>query len=331
MLDERKTAILSAVVKEYVATAQPVGSSRVAAAPGVGVSSATVRNDMVMLEDEGYLAQPHTSAGRVPTDKGYRFFVDQLTDRRRTDDTTSRAVGDFFNAASGRIEELLHQTSDLLTKLTRSAAVVLGPSAEAVPIRSVQIIRLSTTSATLVVVFGNGSVESDVIDIDAEVSDAVLLGAAAHLNAHLDGRTLAALANLPATHTPAVDTIVGSVRDALGHTVDDDQVYVGGASTVADSFDAVEVVRQVLHTLEQQFVVVTLVRDIVDRGMSVAIGGEHGVEPLAACSVVVAPVIVEGEHLGSVGVLGPTRMNYPQALAAVDIVSDRLGKRLGES
>ena len=86
-----------------------------------------------------------------------------------------------------------------------------------------------------------------------------------------------------------------------------------------------------LHTLEQQFVVVSLVRDIVDRGMSVAIGVEHGVEPLSACSVVVAPVVVDGEHLGSVGVLGPTRMNYPQALATVDIVSDRLGRRLGES
>ena len=110
----------------------------------------------------------------------------------------------------------------------------------------------------------------------------------------------------------------------------DDHVYVGGASTVAEAFDAVEIVRQVLHTLEQQFVVVSLVRDIVDRGMSVAIGVEHGVEPLSACSVVVAPVIVDGEHVGSVGVLGPTRMNYPQAMATVDIVSDRLGRRLGE-
>jgi heat-inducible transcriptional repressor len=100
---------------------------------------------------------------------------------------------------------------------------------------------------------------------------------------------------------------------------------------VADSFEAVDVVRQVLHTLEQQFVVVSLVRDIVDRGMSVAIGIEHGVEPLSACSVVVAPVVVDGEHLGSVGVLGPTRMNYPQALATVDMVSNRLGRRLGES
>ena len=118
--------------------------------------------------------------------------------------------------------------------------------------------------------------------------------------------------------------------DELRQHTTDDQAIVGGVSTMAEAFDAVEVVRQVLHTLEQQFVVVSLVRDIVDRGMSVAIGVEHGVEPLSACSVVVAPVVVDGEHLGSVGVLGPTRMNYPQALATVDIVSDSLGRRLGE-
>jgi heat-inducible transcriptional repressor len=100
---------------------------------------------------------------------------------------------------------------------------------------------------------------------------------------------------------------------------------------VASAFDAVEIVRTVLEALEQQFVVVSLIRDILDRGMTVAIGGEHGVEPLAACSVVVAPVLVDGEHLGSVGVLGPTRMNYPQALATVDVVSDRLGRHLGEN
>ena len=120
---------------------------------------------------------------------------------------------------------------------------------------------------------------------------------------------------------------------ALGrmHTIAaTDHVYTGGAFEVARAFDAVEVVRSVLHTLEQQFVVVSLVSDIVNRGMSVAIGVEHGVEPLSACSVVVAPVVVEGEQLGSVGVLGPTRMNYPQALATVDVVSEQLGQRIEE-
>ena len=117
---------------------------------------------------------------------------------------------------------------------------------------------------------------------------------------------------------------------ALRSAVSPDHVFTGGAAAVANAFDAVEVVRSVLATLEQQFVVVTLVSDIVNRGMSVAIGIEHGVEQLSACSVVVAPVVVDGEHLGSVGVLGPTRMNYPQALATVEAVSEQLGHRIEE-
>jgi heat-inducible transcriptional repressor len=330
MLDDRKTAILSAVVQEYIATAQPVGSSHIAAAPGVGVSSATVRNEMAVLEQEGFLIQPHTSAGRIPTDKGYRFFVDHLAGPGRVDAATSRAVGDFFAAAHGRLEEMLHQTSDLLTGLTHNAAVVLGPKAEAAVIRSVQIVRLSSNAATVVIVFGNGSVENEVIDIDDATSDTALGAATAHLATALTGSTLAAIDRVPDSGDAGVDALCATAFAAVRQVSTDDHVYVGGASTVAHAFDAVEVVRQVLHTLEQQFIVVSLVRDLVDRGMSVAIGVEHGVEPLSACSVIVAPVVVEGEHVGSVGVLGPTRMNYPQAMATVDIVSDRLGRRLGE-
>jgi heat-inducible transcriptional repressor len=330
MLDDRKTAILSAVVQEYIATAQPVGSSHIATASGIGVSSATVRNEMAVLEQEGFLIQPHTSAGRIPTDKGYRFFVDHLASPTTLDTAVTQQIGDFFTAAHGRLEEMLHQTSDLLTRLTHNAAVVVGPKAEAATIRSAQLVRLSSTAATVVLVFGNGTVENEIVDIDGDVSDELLEAASRQLAASLVGGTLAA-GSLMASGKPEIDRLCeaafGVVRSTGGG---DDHLYVGGASTVAQAFDAVDVVRQVLHTLEQQFVVVSLVRDIVDRGMSVAIGVEHGVEPLSACSVVVAPVTVDGEHIGSVGVLGPTRMNYPQALATVDVVSDRLGRRLGE-
>ncbi|TDT16851.1 heat-inducible transcription repressor HrcA [Ilumatobacter fluminis] len=330
MLDDRKAAILRAVVQEYIATAQPVGSTHVARAPGVGVSSATVRNEMAVLEQEGYLAQPHTSAGRVPTDQGYRFFVDHLGRPGQADALTTRQVGEFFEASHGRLEEMLHHTSDLLTQLTRNAAVVVGPKAAEVPIRSAQIVRLSATAATVVFVFANGSVDNEVIEIGEEVSDAALAAATVHLSTHLVDRVMGT-GSVPDTGDASTDELCRLALDAMSvHGSDDEPAYVGGVSTMAEAFDAVEVVRQVLHTLEQQFVVVSLVRDIVDRGMSVAIGVEHGVEPLSACSVVVAPVVVDGEHVGSVGVLGPTRMNYPQALATVDIVSDQLGRRLGD-
>jgi len=331
MLDDRKTAILSAVVQEYIATALPVGSTHIADAPGVGVSSATVRNEMAVLEQEGYLVQPHTSAGRIPTDKGYRFFVDHLAAPGRLDSATRMQVGDFFRTAHGRLEEMLHSTSDLLAQLTNYAAVVVGPRPEAITVRNVQVVGLSTTVATVVVVLGNGSVESDRIDLPDEVNDAHLALATAHLNAHLGGSLLGSLPLVPATGEALVDAVCASAVAALRGQSLSEHLYVGGTSSMAAAFDAVEVVRDVLRTLEQQFVVVSLVSDLIQRGMSVAIGIEHGVQPLSACSVVVAPVVVEGEHRGSVGVLGPTRMNYPQALATVEVVSDQLGRRLEES
>ena len=152
MLDDRKTAILRAVVEEYIATAQPVGSSHIAANDGVQVSSATVRNDMAFLEQEGYLAQPHTSAGRIPTDKGYRFFVDHLTPNGKLGAADQMKVGEFFDTATGRLEETLQRTSTLLAQMTNYAAVVLGPKKEVAVVRSVQLVGLSAHLATAVVV-----------------------------------------------------------------------------------------------------------------------------------------------------------------------------------
>jgi heat-inducible transcriptional repressor len=330
MLDERKTAILATVVQEYISTAQPVGSGHVASASSVGVSSATVRSEMAQLEADGYLVQPHTSAGRVPTDKGYRFFVDHLASPERLDSSTTRQVGEFFSSADGRLEELLHQTSDLLAALTNSAAVVVGPKAEAAAVKNIQIVALSPTTATVVVVLANGSVHNVTLELGDSDDDVRLSAAGAHLSAELDGRPLGAVHRVSPTGDAPVDRLCADALGALLAAAEGDQAYTGGVSAVAQAFDAVEVVRTVLQTLEQQFVVVSLVSDIVNRGMSVAIGVEHGVEPLSACSVVVAPIVVEGEHLGSVGVLGPTRMNYPRALATVDVVSEQLGHRIEE-
>jgi heat-inducible transcriptional repressor len=329
MLDERKTAILRAIVNEYITTAQPVGSTHISNAPGVHVSPATVRNEMAVLEQEGYLVQPHTSAGRIPTDKGYRFFVDHMVEPSPLELTAAQRVGDFFDAAHGRLEEMLHQTSNLLAQLTRHASVVVGPPPDRAVIRSVQIVALSSRSAVVVAVLSNGSVENETFELGADASDVHLAAATAHLQRMLAGHSIERL-ELPRTGEPEVDQVCESAVRALASLRQHEPVFVGGTAGVARSFDAVETVRTVLQTLEQQYVMVSLVRDVLNRGLSVAIGAEHGVEPLVACSVVVSPVVVQGEQVGTIGVLGPTRMNYPQALATVEVVSERLGRHLDE-
>ena len=162
----RRAAILEAVVSEYIGTAEPVGSSHVASAPGVQVSSATVRSEMVALERDGYLVQPHTSAGRIPTDKGYRFFVDHLTAPGVLGPMQRRQVAEFFDHVHGEMETVLERATGLLSELTSYAAVVVGPSHETATIRSVQLVGLSPQHALLVVVLSDGAVEKRTIDLD---------------------------------------------------------------------------------------------------------------------------------------------------------------------
>jgi heat-inducible transcriptional repressor len=336
-LDERKAAVLRAVVEEYIGTAQPVGSSHVAAAPGVNVSSATVRNDMAVLEQEGYLQQPHTSAGRVPTEKGYRFFVDTLGHPGALRGAEAERVQSFFARAHGELEQMLHDTSKLLGDLTSYAGVVIGPAPAEASVRSVQLVGLSASAVLVVVVLSNGTVEKHTLDLAAAdpllregVGDERVAAASAHLRAHLDGATRAVLPDLPDTGDARTDalcrTAIAAIQAEPGD--DPDQVFVEGTARIARAFDAIETVREVLGILEQQYVVVTLLRDVVDRGLQVAIGTETGMEPLSECALIVAPYDVEGGEAGTIGVLGPTRMHYPQAMAAVAMVSKRLSSRL---
>jgi heat-inducible transcriptional repressor len=330
-LNVRRAAILEAVVSQYIGTAEPVGSSHVVDAPGVQVSSATVRSEMVALEREGFLVQPHTSAGRIPTDKGYRFFVDHLTTPGVLGPVQRRQVSRFFDQVHGEIETVLERATGLLSELTSYAAVVVGPSHETSTIRSVQLVGLSPQHALLVVVLSDGAVDKRTIDLEGEVGEDELAATGAFLSAHLVGRTMAGPWTAPASGTRAVDGLVGEALhalDSMGGDIESDQVFVGGPARLAESFEAVETVRSVLSILEQQLVVVSLLRDVLDRGLSVAIGAEHGFEPLSSCAVVVAPVTVDGHDLGAVGLLGPTRMDYPRTMAAAHVVGERLGERL---
>jgi heat-inducible transcriptional repressor len=334
VLDDRKAAVLKAVVEEYIQTAQPVGSGAVSRLADLSVSSATVRNEMSILEREGYLAQPHTSAGRIPTDKGYRFFVDSLAGPSRLGPAQAQQIRAFFANAHGELEQMLADTSRFLSVLTHYAAVVVRQTDDPAHVRSVQIVGLGPKVAVVVAVLGSGAVDKHTLDLPDEPSAAQVATASAHLAAHLTGTSLGHLPTVPPTDDPVVDRLVSQAESALRHGGGQldltTQVFVGGAARMATAFDAVSTIRQVLDILEQQFVLVTLIRDVLDRGLTVAIGTEHGVQPLADCSIVVAPYEIEGEQAGTVGILGPTRMHYEQALAAVAVVSKRLGQVLSE-
>jgi len=331
-LDGRRAAILDAVVAEYIETAQPVGSTTVSRATTVAVSPATVRAEMVALEREGYLTQPHTSAGRIPTDRGYRFFVDHLAEPGILGPTQRTQVSRFFDHLHGEMEDVLERTSSLLAELTSHAAVVVGPPHATATILSVHAVAIAPSVVLVVVVLDDGAVEKATLELDEDVDDAAVAAATAVLRERLEGRALNQVdVAEPVGPDRGVVRLVARAIEAVvavGARREPEEVFIGGSSRIAASFDAVETVRSVLAILEQQLVVVDLLNDVLARGLSVAIGEEHGYEPLASCAVIVAPISLEGAPGGVVGILGPTRMNYPSAIAAAEVVSTRLSHRL---
>lgn len=329
-LDARKAAILEAVVAEHIKTAQPVGSSSVVSSVDLAVSPATVRAEMVTLEREGFLVQPHTSAGRVPTDKGYRYFVDHLKSGV-LGSAQQHQVKEFFANVRGEVEDVLEQTSTLLTQLTEYTSVVVGAGHSHTTILNVQLVNLDARHQLLVTVFSDGSVVKHSVIAPHDVTHEEVAEASKQLNALLINTSLDSRVQVPSRndHVATLVREAASMLHAEKPTTDGEQVFIGGSSRVAEAFSGVETVRKVLSILEQELLVVSLVQDILDQGLSVAIGSENGFEPLSACAVIVAQVTVDGSPAGAVGLLGPTRMKYREALAAAQVVSEQLAKRFG--
>ena len=347
-LDDRKAAILQAVVNEHIETGQPVGSAHVSEAAKLTVSPATVRHDMSALERDGYLTHPHTSAGRIPTDRGYRYFVDALgrsPDRARMVEPAATQVNEFFDRAHGEIGRLLDHTTRLLSEMTEHTAVLMAPQSDTSNIRSAQLVGLGPSTlpngdaaedVLVVTVLANGTVEKVLLKLAAPLSTARLGAASAHLAAGLVGHPVQNLPRLLATGDVVVDSIVDQAVASI-KTIREpatNPLLVTGAARVADSFEAMQTVRSILSVLEEQFLVVSLLRETAKSGTGISIGAEHAADDaytaLSSCSVVVAPYRIDGRIVGSVGVLGPTRMNYPQVIAAVEAVSDGLSGHLSE-
>ncbi len=231
----------------------------------------------------------------------------------------------------GEVEDVLEQTSTLLSQLTSYTSVVVGAGHSHATILSVQLVNLDARHHLLVTVFSDGTVTKHSVMANYEASHVEVTEASRQLNALLIGTTLESRVQVPSR----TDNVARLVREATSvlhesaPTLEGEQVYIGGSSRVAEVFEGVETVRQVLGILEQELLVVTLVEDILGAGLSVAIGSEHGFEALSSCAVIVAPVAVDGETVGAVGLLGPTRMKYREVMAAAEAVSAHLTRHFG--
>jgi heat-inducible transcriptional repressor len=340
MLDDRKLDVLRAIIEDYVSTQEPVGSKALVERHRLGVSPATVRNDMAVLEDEGFIAQPHTSAGRIPTDKGYRLFVDRLTSVKPLSAAERRAISTFLEGAVD-LDDVVQRTVRMLAQLTRQVAIVQYPSLTRSTVRHVEVVTLAPGRLLLVLITSTGRVEQRVIEVSPALDDAVVADLRARLNALAIGQRLADAAvnveSLADAFDPAdqssVSTIVATLVGAFSDERSDERILIGGTANLArfgESFDSS--IKPVLEALEEHVVLLKLLGEATSpSAMTVRIGHELPFEELSATSVVSTGYGPGEEALANLGIVGPTRMDYPGTIAAVRAVARYLSQILGES
>lgn len=333
-LDDRKLTILRAIVTEYVAHGEPVGSKRVVEVAQLPVSAATVRNEMAVLEELGYITQPHTSAGRVPTDEGYRRFVDELRANASVDDPHRELIAELLGS-SRDIEDLLARTSSVLSQLTRLVSLVIAPAIDASRIRLAELVPLSPGVAMLLLVADTGRVEKRVVELPVDGGDDELDRVRGVVTEQLGGRRLGDVhAIMAAVADDAPTELRGyfaALASATQHDLADDtvhNVFVGGQASLAgdEAFER-EQLSRVLQLLEQRATLARLMSDATaDDQPTVRIGRENEMEDLRSASLVAQRYQLI--TAGSLGVLGPTRMDYARVLATVRAVADQLQETL---
>jgi heat-inducible transcriptional repressor len=332
--DDRKLAVLRAIVEDYVSTQEPVGSKALVERHSLGVSPATVRNDMAALEEEGFITQPHTSAGRIPTDKGYRLFVDRLTTLKPMSTPEKRAIATFLDGAVD-LDDVVHRSVRLLSQLTHQVAVVQYPTLSRSTVRHVELVALAPTRLLVVLILSTGRVEQRLVELEHPVSDDDLADVRSTVHRAAIGETIAgALTALRGLEGGGVVTasVVATLVDAMSDHRSDERVVVGGAANLArygDSFDVD--VRPLLEALEEHVVLLKLLGEAHSGGVLVRIGHEGPYEELASTSVVSTGYGPGDEAMASLGIVGPTRMDYPGTMVAVRAVARYVSRILDEA
>lgn len=339
-LDARKAAVLRAVVSHYVRSGEPAGSKTLVDHFNLGVSPATVRNEMAALEDAGYIYQPHTSAGRIPTDIGYRFFVDAWARDVRLPSGDVARIKRFFTEPRWELEEALRETAALLSHVTDHAAVVFAPMLDRSVVRHFELVRLAGDRAMLIVVTDNGRVGNHMLHLEETLDDVYIEQANEILNRlavdlsleHAAQKIADGIERFPLELREAVNTVVRVITDEMTQR-ETDRVFLEGASTIVDEekFADLGTVRGVIGALEHRRLVLEMLADALamDR-VSVRIGSENQAEEMQFCAVITAPYGSSGSALGSLGVVGPTRMDYRRSIAAVHEVAGALGRMLSD-
>lgn len=341
--DERRFDVLRAIVADFVSTKEPIGSKSLVERHNLGVSSATVRNDMAVLEAEGYITQPHTSSGRVPTEKGYREFVDRLDDIKPLSVAERRAIQGFLESGVD-LDDVLRRAVRLLAQLTRQVAIVQYPTLSTSTVRHLEVIALTPARLLMVVITDSGRVDQRIVELGDVIDDHQLSQLREMLGQALEGKKLSAASIAVAELAAQLDGRGGqskSLSDAVGRSAtvlleslvehSEERLLLGGtANLTRNTADFGGSLRSILEALEEQVVVLRLLAAQQEAGkVTVRIGHETEAEQMVGTSVVSTTYGTTDIVYGGMGVLGPTRMDYPGTIASVAAVALYIGEVLG--
>ncbi|MEU6643358.1 heat-inducible transcriptional repressor HrcA [Saccharomonospora sp. NPDC046836] len=334
--DERRFEVLRAIVADYVSNQEPVGSKALVDRHNLGVSSATVRNDMAALEEDGYITQPHTSAGRIPTDKGYRLFVDRLSEVRPLSAAERRAIRNFLEGAID-LDDVLRRSVRLLAQLTRQVAIVQYPTLTTATVRHVEVVPLTPARLMLVLITNTGRVDQRAVDLGDVTSEEGVARLRDMLNGALAGHRLpeaaARVSELPGECPAELRDMMTRVCTVLVESLvehPEERLVLGGTANLTRNVaDFPGSLRQVLEALEEQVVVLKLLAAARNPGaVTVLIGEENEDEQMRSTSIVSIGYGSDELLLGGMGVVGPTRMDYAGTIAAVRAVANYVGQIL---
>jgi len=338
VVEDRRLAVLRAIVEDYVATHEPVGSRSLAERHSLGVSPATIRNDMAALEDEGLIAQPHTSAGRVPTDQGYRVFVDRLSQVKPLSAAERRAIGSFLDGAVD-LDDVMLRSVKLLSQLTRQVALIQYPSLTRSTVRHLELVELAPTRVLLVLIADTGRVEQRIVELAVPASADVVSRLRSRLLERVTGVRLVDVAEsvsdlveqFDAGERPVVAAVVATLLETVVERHEERVMLAGTANLAAFGEDFTGAVRPVLEALEEQMVLLRLLGESRSSDvLTVRIGHENEVEGLTSTSVVTVGYSRGDEVVAQLGVVGPTRMDYPGTMGSVRAVARYVGRILTE-
>jgi heat-inducible transcriptional repressor len=340
MTDDRKLAVLRAIVDDYVVTQEPVGSRALVERHHLGVSPATVRNDMAALEDEGLITQPHTSAGRSPTDKGYRLFVDKLATVKPMSVAERRAIATFLEGAHD-LDDVVQRSVRLLAQLTQQVAIVQYPMLATSTVRHIEVLPLAPSRLLLVLILSSGRVEQRLVELGEELEDQALAELRTRLNRAATGERIgaavAALGDLPEqsdhVNKAGIAVVVSALIEAMSNHRSDERVVVGGTSNLARCGDGFEsTIKPILEALEEHVVLLKLLGEAsTNTALTVRIGHEGPYQELATTSVVASGYGPGEESVAALGIVGPTRMDYAGSMSAVGAVARYVSTLLDES